>query len=687
MASVVSPLSPSAVEAQAAWQGFAVSQLPSLVAAGNATSWGLGITEDLGGAGIDVWNNNHGLESEAIVDLGTPGQALHLAEGTYGAPNVSGPDSHGITFFDMDGDGDEDLLEVNGRNNDNRLFRNDNGVLVHVDAGGLKDFNGRGRQGLAYDADGDGDMDILVPNLDRVPIDGLAAPSELYLNNGSGTGWAKVADPSSVISNGNLRIAQQTSTGPATPQIVVTHASFALAIDSIATRTSGLEEPSNGATRRNYPSGTGFVREVLVGDFDGDLHPELIALRGSAATSAGNWPIDAFDLIGGTGGRSVTLPVGSLVDNCRSGAAADFDNDGDLDIFAGCAQRQEGQTRNILLLNDGQGVFSIAGAGLLPATIAETPAAIVVADSNGDGWMDAIAANGYDFENAIDHVFTNGGGSNHWLQIDLVGSNPDAAGAQVFVGTDDGWQVRETGHRNHRSQDSKTLHFGLGGRSAVADVEIMWPDGIFQTCTVAGTDRRVTITKGSPSCSAQTKAGLLAALATDPVTGPPPAPPEFCQGRVVTVSISKGQSPTNGSDVILGTSGADSINALAGDDFVCGLGGNDSIDGGPGNDRIQADDGDDSVEGGDGRDVIRGGAGVDTINGGRNNDRVSGNGGSDIIRGGNGRDVLNGNAGRDTIIGGGGNDRIDGGGGRDTVDGSIGFDFCNRSEVVRKCEA
>ena len=42
-----------------------------------------------------------------------------------------------------------------------------------------------------------------------------------------------------------------------------------------------------------------------------------------------------------------------------------------------------------------------------------------------------------------------------------LGSNPDVAGAQVFVGTNN-WQVRETGHRNHRSQDWGTLHFGLG---------------------------------------------------------------------------------------------------------------------------------------------------------------------------------------------------------------------------------
>ena len=30
----------------------------------------MGVTEDLGGPGVDVWNNNHGNMSEALVDPG-----------------------------------------------------------------------------------------------------------------------------------------------------------------------------------------------------------------------------------------------------------------------------------------------------------------------------------------------------------------------------------------------------------------------------------------------------------------------------------------------------------------------------------------------------------------------------------------------------------------------------------------
>jgi len=649
----------------AGWQGFSVSQLASGVVAGNSPSWGLGVTEDLGGSGVDVWNNNHGNMSEAVIEVGSATPSTKTAA-DYGSAITNGPDTHGVAFSDIDGDGDEDLLEVSGRNNDNRLFRNNNGTLVNVDAGALKDFFGRGRQPLFLDFDNDGDMDVLITNLDLrsdpVPQnERQLKPSEVYLNNGNGTIWTKVADPSEILSDGHVRIASMTSTGPATAPIVVTHDVFTVAKDSIAVGTGTFSEPANPAIVRNTPNQP--VREVIVGDFDGDLHPEFITFMGNESSGGFNMQMVAFEVSGGSS-RTVSLPQSAAVNNCRSGAAADFDNDGDLDILAGCAQKQQGQDRNVLLLNDGQGNFSDAGTGVLPATIAETPGAIVTADVNADGWMDAIVANGYDFDQAVDHVLTNRAGTGgHWLEIDLVGANPDAAGAQVFVGTNK-WQVRETGHRYHRSQDARTLHFGLGSQTQIAPVLVRWSDGTYESCTVAGVDRRVTITKGSESCNTTTKTGLLAAITAAPVTGPvtPPPPPQpaakTCAGLTVTVDFAKGERPTNGNDVIIGTATANAINALGGDDVICGLGGDDVINGGAGKDRVYA------------------GAGNDVINGGPEGDSIRGGAGDDIIRGGDGWDWLFGNAGRDRVLGGKGVDHLRGGLGIDRVDGGPMRDYC-----------
>ena len=120
----------------------------------------------------------------------------------------------------------------------------------------------------------------------------------------------------------------------------------------------------------------------------------------------------------------------------------------------------------------------------------------------------------------------------------------------------------------------------------------------------------------------------------------PPAPTTpTCNGKTVTVDLSKGQKPTSGNDVILGTDGNDRIDAGKGNDTVCGLGGRDVIKGGSGRDWI---------DGGEGRDVLKGGRG------------------KDVLLGGSGKDTLKGGAGRDLLDGGDGNDRCLGGPGRDT---------------------
>lgn len=673
------------------WSGFRVETVPSAVQNGTSPAWSGAATRDLGGPQIDIWSNNHGSASEALIDI-SGASTIRTATQSGGVASL---DTHGAAFSDIDGDGDDDLFEVSGRNNDNRLFINNGGTLTQrANVGAITDTAGRGRQPLFLDFDGDGDMDVVITNLDlrSPPVNaGVNVPSALYLNNGNGTSWTKASNDGS-LSTGSLRVAQLTSTGPGTTPIVVVHNSFTLNESSIATGKTSLTTANTPATRRrNGP--VSHVREVIIGDFDGDLHPEMLAVRGQAGVS-GPLPLAMYDLIDGTSPRSApALPTSPLIDNCRSAAAADFDNDGDLDVLAGCSHRESGQNRNVLLRNDGVGNFTIAGTTILPATIAETAAGMLVADIDDDGWMDAWVGNGYDFDRAEDHYLMNEGGAGNWLAIDLVGSNPDAMGAQVFLGSTK-WQVRETGHRNHRAQDSGTLHFGLGSASRIAPVLVRWPNGVYESCRVGALNQRITLRQGSSACTRTTKAALLATLATAPQVGPPgttttttaPTPAVYCAGRRVTVSIGQGQSPTEGPDVIQGTPGPDVINGRGGNDIICALGGNDVISGGGGHDRIFGDRGNDRISGGDGRDVVQGGPGDDFIEGGKGIDRLSGNTGADELVAGNGRDQLNGHAGNDRLFGGGGNDRMVGGVGTDFGHGGVGIDSCASFEIRTRCE-
>lgn len=714
---VAAPQTTTTAGAQA-WGGFATTSVPSGLNPGGVNvspAFTAAVTEDLGGAGVDLFVSNHAERSEWLIDWET---GPLVFDDVQLAP-VGVVDSHGVAFTDIDGDGDEDMIETAGRENETRIFRNTGGTLDLVGTThGLEDFEGRGRTIVMVDIENDGDMDALIVNLDRTLIETVPgtpddpAPSELYLNNGSGV-FTKVADPLDVIDDGNIRYAHLTSTGPATDQVLMTSNSFVVGLDTIATGSATLTEavpPINQSL--GLDDNVSHVRDIALGDLDGDLSPEFVIARQDDFLATDTTPADGTpDLLGelalGIGQISTSSLVSEAVvdisgdarvDNCRTIALADYDNDADLDIFGGCAMEESGQTQNVILLNDGTGSFTIGAASLVPATPNGGTATVAInADFNDDGWIDTYVGGSYDSQVGEDYIFMNEGGtSNHWLKIDLVGSNPDAAGAQVFVGTNK-WQVRESGHRTHRGQDMKTLHFGLGSQSAVAPVEIMWPDGSFETCTVAGVDQRVTITQGSGDCVAQTKSGLLAAIAIDPDLTPPD-PPLFCNDLEVTVDLAKGEVPTEGDDVIRGTAGNDVINALGGNDTICSLQGDDTVIAGDGFDKVFAGNGNDTLIGNAGNDLLIGGSGNDAIAGGNGNDRIQGGDGNDILQGGNGLDriaggngndtirggahddVLFGNLGRDALFGDGGDDVLRGGAWIDTFDGGPGTDGCTLTD-------
>ena len=111
-------------------------------------------------------------------------------------------------------------------------------------------------------------------------------------------------------------------------------------------------------------------------------------------------------------------------------------------------------------------------------------------DLNNDGSMDIVVTS----LNETPRILMNSGESgNHWLMLSLTGhkSARDAVGAKIKVTTASGRVLY-----NHvaisvgfMSSSDKRVHFGLGGETKVASIEIRWPSGVLQVLKDVAADQ------------------------------------------------------------------------------------------------------------------------------------------------------------------------------------------------------
>lgn len=108
--------------------------------------------------------------------------------------------SWGANFADFDNDGDVDLFVANGDLNPNcvpmvnQYFENENGQFTEKAAAvGLNDY-GMGRGSVVFDLENDGDLDLLVVN--QAPIldypESISSVTKLYRNEGAAGNWLKI---------------------------------------------------------------------------------------------------------------------------------------------------------------------------------------------------------------------------------------------------------------------------------------------------------------------------------------------------------------------------------------------------------------------------------------------------------------------------------------------------------------
>lgn len=215
------------------------------------------------------------------------------------------------------------------------------------------------------------------------------------------------------------------------------------------------------------------------GDFNGDGLFDLFVGNFAHVDNRGDQPKSTFLRNRGAEAAFAFEDLGPCgvfyQESYASPAAADFDNDGDLDLYFTTVYETAsfGKKNNpVLFRNDGQWTFSDQTE---PSQLASLPATYQAAwsDFDQDGDLDLLTAN---------KLFVNQSPPGNWLQLRLAGngqsSNRSAIGAEVRIQVADRTLVRQveagTGQGN---QNDLLLHFGLGKHTQAIVVEVRWPDG------------------------------------------------------------------------------------------------------------------------------------------------------------------------------------------------------------------
>jgi len=510
-----------------------------------------------GAAGAVGDYNGDGRDDLFVVDSDL-GKSHHLmrneggmrfTEVTESAGVGGGNDENSIVadalWWDYDNDGHLDLLL--GRFGTPVLYRNlgpdEEGVYRFRDVAkevGLTEF-GNTIASIAFDADNDGDLDLLLGNYFKPEnLLDLKTPHVLpnnldYADNGGGvTFWRNVPAPkkgsagdSSEDLAGGRRFVNETQEAG-----FAHHTGWSLDLGHGDLNNDGLLDVyvagDYGTDRVFFNRGDGKFEDttetsmgfdtkkgmnVDLGDFNRDGWLDIYV------TNITDEYMKECNMLWHNNGDGTFIDLSRETGTCDTdwgwaAKFADFDNDGWEDLLAVNGLRSKGEQNYIPVLLEmiitpnidfsdlnnypdigdmtwsgyqKQRLFHNLGDGTFKEIGEEAGAdndldgrGLAVADFDDDGLLDYYQTNANQPALLLKGAAANPGS---WLQLRLQGttSNRDAIGARVLVTAGGETYLREVnGGNGYSSQSTFRLHFGLGKAKKIDAVEIRWPSGTVQ---------------------------------------------------------------------------------------------------------------------------------------------------------------------------------------------------------------
>lgn len=452
-------------------------------------------------------------------------------------------DSRSVNWVDVNNDGWIDLMITNGPSagQPNNLYLNDGTGNFTAVSGDPIVTDSKPFDGASWaDTDNDGDLDCFV-------VTWYGMTNYFYTNNGSGT-FTKITNAPLVIqgtysetcswgdydidglvdlyicnSDGSLKNNLFHNEGNNTFAQVTTGD---MVTDTFASRSVNWTDIDNDGdldlfVTNEYGQHENIYRNDGAGAFTKITTGDLLNNGGNTMSSSwadydNDGDMDVFlandqgdnALFRNEGSFNFTKIISDTVSNSNgrsfSSAWSDIDNDGDQDLFVTNSFMAGSLLLNFLYINNGDGSFSRID-NTVPATDMDWSYGCAFGDYDNDGFEDlAVATCRYSGVNRNDLLYHNDGNSNNWITIKLIGttSNKAAIGARIKVkATINGtsvWQMREiSAQSSYCGQNDMRAHFGLGDADSIESIEVIWPSGLEEAFTATAANQFLTITETS----------------------------------------------------------------------------------------------------------------------------------------------------------------------------------------------
>ncbi|MCX7833160.1 MAG: FG-GAP-like repeat-containing protein [Ignavibacteria bacterium] len=445
----------------------------------------LGINDAGAGQGVvflDV--NNDGFLDIFLVNNNTPSKLWINTNGisftessSIWGTNITYP-TRGVSAADYNNDGYIDII-IGAWQNSIILYKNTGTAFLNNTINAGMNFLSYGGAMNWIDYNMDGKIDVLCAN------NGMPPRYNYLFRNDNLNNFTNVAFTAGLTdSNSTLCLAASDYDNDGDLDV------FCGNQTSIGATTTGILYKNNGnGTFTNVTSASGLMTNYYSwgaewGDYNNDGYMDLFIanLTGMNQLFKNN----------GDGTFTDVAPQVGVAEQGQSYSCgwADYDNDGDLDLYVARGQNYEDK----MYRNDGTTFTDVSisvGMGDLRHS-----ACCSWGDYNNDGFLDLYLVNN-GTENRL--YKNNAGNSNNWIILKLQGvsTNRSAIGSRVMIKTGNLKQIREVeGGSGGKGQNSLPLEFGLGSATIIDSLLIRWQSGTVQSFTNINVNQILNLIEG-----------------------------------------------------------------------------------------------------------------------------------------------------------------------------------------------